>query len=354
MSHPYVTVEVRGDHRAVGRAVGEAAREQIAAAVDFYSGALRTLADLSFAEAELAVRPYIERARQVTPQIVAELEGTAEGSGTTLWQIAVLTCGEELTCVGDPAQHCTTLAICGDGQAVVGHNEDWYAGDVDANVLLRATLPDGTTFVSMTAAGYLPATGISSWGIAGGANTLFSDDVRVGVPNLVLRRWALEARTLEAVHERCCHPLRARGSNHLSADRDGRILNVETSGTAHADLRLSSSDGTVWYAHTNRYLAPELAAHEVSTSVNSVRRLDRARELLGELALPGADFVAVAGGVLRDHATAPDSICGHPDPHLPAEEREMTCASQVWDLIGGRMHVCAGPPCESEYAVVSV
>lgn len=354
VGHPYVAVDVRGDHRAIGRAVGETAREQIAAAVDYYGRILPAVAGISFADAELAVRPYIDCARRIVPQIVAELEGTAEGAGVTLWQVAVLTCGEELTCLGDPAQHCTTLALSGNGQIVAGHNEDWYAGDVDANVLLRAALPDGTVFLAMTAAGYLPATGISSWGIAGGANTLFSNDTRVGVPNLVLRRWALEARSLEEARARCCHPERARGSNHLYAGNDGRILDIETSGTDQAETWPAAEDGVVCYAHTNRYLAPEMTGYEVSTSVSSERRLARANELLGQLVRPGADLVAVAGTILRDHASAPDSICTHPDPRQPPEQREMTCASQVWDLAAGRMHVCAGPPCESEYQVVAL
>lgn len=354
MGHPYVTVDVRGDHREIGRAVGEAAREQIAAAVDYYGRSLPLLGGTTFAAAELLVRPYVECARRVAPEVVSEMEGTAEGAGVSLWQVAVLTCGEELTCLGDPAQHCTTLAISDGGQTVVGHNEDWYAGDVDANVLLRAALPDGTVFLAMTAAGYLPATGISSWGIAGGANTLFSNDTRVGVPNLVLRRWALEARTLEEARDRCCHDGRARGSNHLYADSRGRVLDIETSGASSAERWPAMEDDAVRYAHANRYLMPEMAGYEVSTSVNSARRLARARELLDELVRPGADLAAVAGAILRDHASAPDSICAHPDPRQPPEQQEMTCASQVWDLVGGRMHVCAGPPCESEYTVLTL
>jgi isopenicillin-N N-acyltransferase-like protein len=344
-------VEVRGPHREIGRSVGEAAREQIHRAIDYYRSGFPAMAGMEFAEAERRVVDYVECARAALPLIVEEMEGTAEGSGATLSEVAVLTCGEEFTCLSDPAQHCTTLAAVASGRSVVAHNEDWYAGDLDANVLLDATLPDGTRLLAMTAAGYLPATGMSSHGIASGANTLFSNDVRTGVPNLVLRRWALEAPTLEEACRRSCHSRRARGSNHLFGDVSGRILNVETSATSQAARWIQPAEAPTWYAHTNRFLEPGMLAFEISTSTNSVRRLERARELLAARIEPGADLVAVAGSVLRDHATAPDSICAHPDLTQPEAIRETTCASQIWDLAAGKMHVCAGPPCESPYDV---
>jgi isopenicillin-N N-acyltransferase-like protein len=349
MGHGYVRVEVRGTHREVGRAVGEAAREQVRRAVEYYRSGFPAMAGIEFSEAERQVVAYLECARRVAPLIVEEMEGTAEGAGVALEEVAVLTCGEEFTCLEDPAQHCTSLAATDGGSTVAGHNEDWYAGDVDENVFLDATLPDGTRFLAMTAAGYLPATGLSSHGIAGGANTLFSTDVRIGVPNLVVRRWALEAPTLEEASRRATHPDRARGSNHLFADAAGRILNIEASASAHAARWVEPEGSPTWFAHTNRFLEPEMQTYELSTSTNSVRRLERAQELLTALVRPGADLVAVAGTVLRDHATAPDSICSHPNRDLPEALREMTCASQVWDLSAGAMHVCAGPPCESSY-----
>jgi len=355
MGHPFVRVEVKGTHREVGRAVGEASREQVRRAIEFYRAGFPSMAGVTFMEAERRVVDYLDSARRVVPHLVGEMEGMAEGAGVSLEEIAVLTCGEEFTCLTDPAQqHCTGVALVSAGHAVAGHNEDWYAGDVDANVLIDATLPDGTHFLAMTAAGYLPSTGISSHGIAGGANTLFSNDVRTGVPNLVIRRWVLEAETLEEACRRACHPERARGCNHLFVDAAGRILDIETSATAHAERWVLPGEEPTWYAHTNRYLEPAMLGYEISTSTNSVRRLERARELLAAEMSPGADLVAVAGRVLRDHASAPDSICSHPDMTLPEVDREMTCASQVWDVTAGVMHVCAGPPCESAYTEVSL
>jgi isopenicillin-N N-acyltransferase-like protein len=165
MPYPYTRVEVSGTHREIGRAVGEAAREQILRAVDLHRGGFPAMAGIEFAEAERRVVDYIDCARRVVPFIVEEMEGAAEGSGATLCQVAVLTCGEELTCLAEPAQHCTTLAAVVDGRSVAGHNEDWYAGDVDANVLIDAMLPDGTRFLAMTAAGYLSQV----WDLTAGA-----------------------------------------------------------------------------------------------------------------------------------------------------------------------------------------
>ena len=79
----------------------------------------------------------------------------AEGAGVRLSRLLVPNLGEELTCNADPgaggavrpaarAEHCTTVGARVGGRCLLGHNEDWWAGDVDKNLLLRITTDDGT------------------------------------------------------------------------------------------------------------------------------------------------------------------------------------------------------------------
>ncbi len=197
--------------------------------------------------------------------------------------------GEELTCNGDPAagcparpplparEHCTSVALVAGDTVLVGHNEDWFAGDVGSNVLLRMTTDDGTEILAMGVAGMLPPTGMNSHGIATGGNTVYANDHRVGVPNNLVRRHLLEARSLADARERALLAGRARGSNHLFADAGGALLDIETSATGNAEAA-----ATDLLVHTNHYVLPGMARFEVSTSKGTRRRLARATRLLDD------------------------------------------------------------------------
>jgi len=365
----YLEIEAHGSPREIGRAVGEAARAFIVRGLAFYEEYHHEMGPLTFAEAERESLAYLDSARRHIPAVVEELEGMAAGAGVSLSRLLVPNLGEELTCNDDPAGgasclshgratadarlrsrrrprrgHCTTVAIMAGGRRIVAHNEDWFAGDVENNVLLRLTTADGTQILAVTSAVLLPPTGINSHGIAGGANTVFSNDNRVGVPNNLLRRWVLEAATLEEARDRCLLPERARGSNHLFGDAGGRIWNLETSGTAAALV-----EADVWYAHANHYLSPEMGEYDLSSSVNSRTRTARARELVQEGLARGDDPAVIAARVLADHENGENCICGHPDENDSYGERETTTASMVWDLDAMSVEVAFGPPCESEH-----
>jgi isopenicillin-N N-acyltransferase like protein len=349
MTPTMLEIDAKGSPREIGRAIGEAARDLIHEALDFYEGHQHEMGAFTFAEAEHEALAYLPVARRRVPGVVEELEGTAEAAGVSLTRLMVPNLGEELTCNTDPAAgtclshgHCTTLAINAGGRRIVGHNEDWFAGDADS-LLLRLTCADGTRIVAVTSPVLAPPTGISSHGIAGGANTVYANDHHIGVPNNLLRRWILESRSLEEARERCLVDERARGSNHLFGDSDGRIWNIETSATAATVV-----ESERWYAHTNHYLAPEMGAYEISTSVNSRTRHSRACELIEEGLASGDDAAQIAARVLADHAHGADCICGHPVETDSPGEREMTVASMIWDLDELTVDVAFGPPCENE------
>ena len=174
-SVPYITVQVSGSHRDIGRAVGEAARTQIRSAVEWYAANFPDMADMQFAEAELRVEGYLHYARKHLPQYVDELEGMAEGAGLSLEKIAVPNCGEEFTCrvegrrpdasTLDASPACTAVVLAGPGRRIVGHNMDWYAVDLDKNVLFDVTGPSGVRFISLCGVPYLPALGMNSAGL---------------------------------------------------------------------------------------------------------------------------------------------------------------------------------------------
>ncbi len=353
MTVPLPLIAVGGTYREIGRQVGEAAREQITRSVTFYQANIEWLAGMSFDAAQrraLTLLPYVEAA---LPQYVEELAGLAEGAGLPFEHLLVLNCGEEILCgerpsgAGPTGGHCTDVAIARDGRTVVGHNEDWIEDDIENMVVLDVTVPDGTRFLSLTGAAYLPCCGFNSHGMALYGNTLYSTDERAGVPNSFKLRWMLEARDRGEADARACMAGRARGSNHVLGQAGGHIWDVETSATREATI-----EGGEWFAHSNHFKAESMLDVERSASSGSRRRLERARELVRDGLARGDDPVALTASVLRDHANAPSSICSH--PLADDAEHGPTTGSVVVELEERRLHVCAGAPCENEYLLVTL
>jgi isopenicillin-N N-acyltransferase-like protein len=362
MSVPYLEIEAHGSHREIGRQIGEASRHLIVAGIAYYEEYHEAMGGLPFAAAERECLAYLPPARQALPGVVEELEGMAEGAGVPLSRLLVPNLGEELTCDTDPAasptgspvartEHCTSVAVLVGGRCLLGHNEDWWAGDVDKNVLLHITTDDGTQILAMTSACLLPPTGINSHGVATAGNTLYADDQRVGVPNNFIRRSLLESRSLDDARQRALLATRARGSNHLFADAAGGLLDIEAAAT-HAAL-IVGEDRLV---HTNHFVDPAMTAHDLSTSQGTRLRLARARDLLDQGLARGDDPRDLVQSILSDHDAVDQSmsICGHPDLSVPPGERDMTTASMIWDLQALTVEVCAGPPCENERRLFSL
>jgi isopenicillin-N N-acyltransferase like protein len=357
MGIPFPHIRAEGTYRELGRAVGEGARDQIAAAIAFYEEHFPAMAGISFAAAEREALRYLPFAQRHVPQYVDELAGMAEGSGQPFDKLLVPNCAEELTCVAEAdrvgnaptARCCTAVAVMHGGRHLVGHNMDWYVVDADKNVLFDLTTPDGTRIVTIAGVPYLPILGMNSHGVAYVGNSLYSNDNRLGVPNAFVRRWALEAPTIEEAVARATMPARARGSNHLLGDRDGRIWNVETSAAAAAVTEHRSSA-----AHTNHYAEAAMAQYEGSAQEESRLRLRVAQDELAAGLGAGEDPDHLVARVLRDHAGQPDAICGHADSAKPPAEQVMTVASMICDLDALQLRACAGPPCQSDYQLFDV
>ena len=261
------------------------------------------------------------------------------------------------TCAGEPAAAarrpltpgCTAVPVASGGRHIVGHNMDWYVVDAPNNVLFDLTHPDGTRLLAFAGAAYLPMVGLNSHGVGNVSNSLHSLDNRRGVANCFVRRSTMTAATLEEARERGLPAARARGTNQVFADAAGRLWDVESSATASA---FADHTARGYLAHTNHYVAPEMAPFEGSDHEESRTRLRTAEALLAEGLDHGAEPVALVADVLRCHEPELQAcICGHPEPADPLGEQGMTVGSLICDLDERRLYACAGPPCESAYQV---
>jgi isopenicillin-N N-acyltransferase-like protein len=361
MAIPFVHVQVKGSYRELGRAVGEAAREQVHASVDFFreNFASMTGGRLTFDEAERQAPAYGDAARRWLPGHIEELEGLAEGARVPFARLLVLNCGEEFTseepAAGAPpgsprsGDHCTAVAVVSGDRHIVGHNMDWYVIDAVNNVFFDLTGPDGTRIMGLAGAPYLLMLGMNSHGIANVSNSVHSNDNRIGVPNVFVRRATLEARSLEEARDRGLLAARARGTNQFFADTSGRLWDLETSATAHA---LMDHTGAGYMAHSNHYVSPAMQPYEGYGGTESPVRLATAERLLRDGLAAAEDPVELVARVLRAHEPASDQcICGHPEPDEAPADQGMTVGSIICDLDERRVYACAGPPCENPYEV---
>ena len=383
MAIPFVYVRAGGSYREIGRQVGEAARPQIEASVAFYADNFEAMSGgLSFGEAQRQAAVYLRHARAYTPQGVEELEGMAEGAGVPFPALLVPNCGEEFTAseptvgsrpdppvAGEPestaargsgptvgtqprprlAPGCTALAIVSQGRHVVGHNMDWYVVDAVNNVLFDLTVNDGTRLLAFAGAAYLPIVGLNSHGIGNLSNSVCSTDNLVGVPNVFVRRSTMEDASLEAAREHGLLAARARGTNQFFADTAGRLWDIESSAGAAA---FADHSAVGYMAHTNHYVAPEMAPFEGSDQQESRTRLNTAEAMLAEGLERGDDPVELVARILRCHEpNSKECICGHADLSEPLAEQGMTVGSIICDLDERRLYACAGTPCDNPYQV---
>ncbi len=349
---PIKLVHVSGSHRNMGRQIGETCVPAIEQMVENYKKLLQASYDelyLTWDDAVLQARKYYPYALEYTPLYVEEMQGMAEGAGVNFDDLLVLNCMEGVMV---DALHlrfkCTSLAVGAEhtrnGHVLVGHNEDWIPIDEDTVYLVHATPEDEPPFLAMTYGGMLPNVGFNAAGIAQCCDSVYPQDLRVGVPRVCVARAALGAPRLSIAMRKAIMNWRAAGYNHLFADRNGELYNVEAS--AHRFATLYGHDG--YLVHTNHYLTSTMQAIEDKPEdlLISHVRYNRASRLLHNL---GPHTVETLEAILSDHMNHPDSICRHVSPEDTTFGQSKTVASMIMDLTTFEMHIAWGSPCEATF-----
>jgi len=375
-------VRAGGGPRERGRRVGQTLTGEIERSLAFYRRWLGRRGCPPERLPEL-LAPFREAAAQGLPEGLATIEGMAEGAGVPFWELFAVNAFEELEpLLGEPGMpspaaatgaaaplpeppgssglraaaaqrpepppgtsgdRCSTLTVAGAGATLLGHNEQWLAGDL-GNAAVVVDLPGagGTALASPTVACCLPAVGVNGHRAAQGIQSLAAFDDGAGVPRVLVSRHALEAAGPDDAVRRASLPGRAGGYGHSLAFAGGAAMSVETTAT-----RVAVRPGPG--AHTNHYTDPRLAAHAPAASAGSTARLARLAALAAERAPATPEAVME---ILTDHGGAPLAICAHADDG--DEESDAVVFSMVCDLEAGRMWVAAGPPCRTPFEEIDL
>ena len=290
--------------RTIGRGLGEAIEHSL--------GFVRRYLDVHGVGPhglDHVVAPYVAAAEDGMPQLVEQLRGMAEGAEQPFNMIAAANAFEEIygqveLRIGDlaPLERCTDVVLQGSDGPLLGHTEQWYAGDEGAVGIVLDVPDDGPVLLAPVVAGTLPLVGVNEHGVAVGAMSLSARDERIGIPRALVGRDVLDARDAADATARAMRPGRAGGYSYQFAFPDGGSLVVETTGSRGSVMATN--------AHTNHAIDPSVAEVTFPPSSGSQSRLSRARTL-ASIAEPTMDGVV---GILADHDGAPESICAHPDP----------------------------------------
>jgi isopenicillin-N N-acyltransferase-like protein len=347
---PVRVVVARGDPLERGRTVGYELADLIRGSLEFY---WRYLVRRGVRAGELPglLAPYLAAAERELPDLVELVTGMAEGSGVSFWELFCVNAFEELEPVLEARsggslrqERCSTVTISGPGYTLLGHNEQWLAGDA-GHVAVVVELPDdGPALVSPTLACCLPAVGMNEYRVAQGIQSLTANDDGVGIPRVLVSRHALVASSPADALRRATLPGRAGGYGHSFAFGSGSAMSIETSATRFA---VNGQPGS----HTNHYTDTELAERAPPPSQGSLARLARLQALVTERS-PATP--AAIGEILADHGGGgPQTICehGHDDP---ADEASAIVFSMICDLDLGRMWVAPGSPCVTAYEEVDL
>jgi isopenicillin-N N-acyltransferase like protein len=300
-------VRAHGTHAESGAAIGEATADAIRRRV-------------TGEHLELAAR-YRAVTAEHLPWVVEELDAVAEAARTdplALFAASV----EELE--PETPRGCTDVVL----GRLVAHNNDLDAAD-EQDVVAIEWRVDGQPAAFTLGIGPWISVGWNEAGLSVTGNELDPNDERVGIPRLLQVRDVLTRTTLDGAVEAVLHPARASSYNWVLASPEGAV-NVEGSATA-AEIR--ELDGCL--VHTNHYEEPPMQRYARKRDhAGSRARYARAHELATAGAAPLE--------ILRDHANAPNSICGH-----GRGDGTKTVFWCVADVEARRIEYGRGNPCTS-------
>jgi isopenicillin-N N-acyltransferase-like protein len=307
-NHEIPLIEARGTHREVGRQIGRQCKPKIEGMLALLreSAPAHKTWDALLIESKL----FLAHSRAAYPQYIEELEGIAEGADVSFDEIFVSVC-EELWETSAWGKGCTDMAARGratlDGSTLVAHTNDLSPKTEHDLVILKIQADDEPEFIAISSGGVGISAGFNAAKISLTGNQLNSNDVRHGVPRLLVVRAILGSRYLSEAMDHCLLKERASSYNNIIADGTGEVYSMEGSATDMEAIYIEKD----YMAHANHYIHPAMRRFELDRSsiANSIIRHNRAEYLLKEN--HGKLTPDLFKKLLADHAGYPTSICKH-------------------------------------------
>ena len=339
MSQSIPVIEARGTYREVGQQIGEKAKTQIGSMLSHLQEDLPQ--GVSWGDMLVGSRLYFEQSRITYPQYIEELVGIAEGAGVPFEDVFLAMC-EELWEDAAWQRGCTDMAARGpatrDGSTLIAHTNDLMPESRENLVILKVQSGDEPEFLGVSSGAVGISAGFNAAGISLTGNQLDQNDIKPGVPRLLVVRAILGSQYLSEAMEHCLLPVRASSYNNVIADVNGEVYSMEGSATDCVPIYI---EGDI-LAHSNHYLSPSMRKFEAETGGlgNSVYRYNRAMRLLRENF--GQLTPMLFQRLLADHAGYPTSICKH-------GLESITVFSIIIQVEQLRAWIGVGNPCQTTF-----
>jgi isopenicillin-N N-acyltransferase like protein len=305
---------------------------------------------LSKSEVEKRALAYAKTCEDYSPDVFAEIKGTAAGANVTMSQIFIAGAYGELNKnAADSA--CTSFAArdaaTEDGLTYVGQNNDerlsWTLDGEGETVAIfkQKTGPDAMVY---TYAGAPVLMGINSAGLSVCLNGIPNDKNRPGVNVLCVVREVLNQKNLGDAIDAIERAKLASAINFMIGTPK-EIADIEAN---PSHIEVIRSDEMI--THANHYVCPTKGVtvnKESHGHINSCLRGARMEELMqankGTLTLDKFETF------LMDHQNRPDSICAHVDKSKPAWHQGMTVDGMVFISEKKEAWIAKGPPCDTQF-----
>jgi len=338
----FIVVRATGTPFERGRAIGEGLGEEIGASLGFVDRYL-VAHGIDAVSLGAILAPYLAASEAALPHLVEQLRGIAAGADQPFAKVMAANAFEEIygqveLGVGRlaPLERCTDVVLGGTDGALLGHTEQWYAGDEGAVGIVIDIPDDGPAVLAPVVAGTLPLVGINEHGVAVGAMSLSARDERIGIPRALIARDVLDAGDAADAVARATRPGRAGGYSYQLAFPDGTALAVETTGTREASVATT--------VHTNHAFDAAVAEVTFPPSPGSLARCARATSLAGSAEASVAGLISI----LADHQAMPQAICVHPDP-AEGDEGSTILFAMVAEPRRRALTIAAGHACTGSF-----
>jgi len=335
---PIPIVHVKGSHYEVGYQLGTQLKDNLIQQVD------RMKKDEDWEKIKAEAELFLQYSKKYVPEYVTEVKGAADGAGLILEEVFATLCEEIGSWGYDYTVGCSDLIasnyVTEDGSVLVAHNNDTSVSSQDYVTIVHYEVEGEPEIIGVGYGGLGMSVGFNSAGISLTGNQVNSNDMRVGVPRMLLVRKILAAKRIGEAIDAAILKHRASNYNQVITDDNGEIYSIEGSATDYEPIY--ATDG--YLVHTNHYVSDWMRRFEFNPNriTGSLVRYNRGIRLLKNNV--GKINVEMLKGFLSDHVNYPVSICRH-------AKRVKTTFSIIINLNTQTMWLARGNPCEVKYNI---